>query len=105
MKVYFHGQDSGHIDARQLRRYFSDEQLCSSIEEAQVYLVLSGMYLTFGYAQKIEKELQTALERKIPILVIAPHGTPYIPVALRPFATAHCGFSQEEVSSELSDLF
>ncbi len=104
MKLYFYGQDSGHIDARQLARYFSKEELCGTLEEAELYLVLSGMYLTYGYAEKIEEELHSAAKKGIPVLVVAPHGTPYIPAALRPFASAHCGFSKEEVREATGKL-
>ena len=104
MKLYFYGQDNGHIDARQLSRYFPKEDFCNTLEETDLYLVLAGMYLTFGYAEKIEEELRLCVKEGIPVLAIAPHGTPYLPAALRPFASGHCGFSPEEVQQAAAAL-
>lgn len=100
MKLYFYGQDSCHTDAVQLKSYIS-ENLVPSLEEADCLLVLSGMYLSFGYGEKIEEEMEAAKQKGMPIYVIAPHGTSYIPARLRKFAEKHCDFSFSQVMALL----
>lgn len=72
-----------------------------SLEQAQVYVVLSGMYLTWGYPEVIRQELEQARQQGKRILVVRPYGTGYVPVRLRSYADAVCDLTQESIQKVL----
>ena len=75
----------------------TEAQEVQALPEARLYVVLSGMYLTYGYADQILTELEQAAAARMPILVVRPYGTGYVPAALRPWADEVCDFIQSAV--------
>ena len=80
-----------HDDRIQLLSFLSGHaEEAPRLEDADLYIALGGMYLTWGYREKLEQELQQARALELPILVVRPFGTGYVPAALRPYADAVC---------------
>ena len=105
MKLYLHDGKGSHIDARQVASYLKEtpDELVDRLEDADCMLVLSGMYLTYGYAEAMEAELDEAVKKALPVLTVAPHGTPYIPMKLRKYTSCHCGLTKEAVLKMLEE--
>lgn len=86
MKVCISNLGCWHSDyaiALKAMEEVKDVQFVDSIEVCDIYFCLSGMYLTYGYKEKIEEELQKAIEEDKLIYVVAPHGSNYIPKYFR----------------------
>ena len=100
MKVYLCDRDPSFIDTVQ---FYHDLQgavePAARLEDADVYVVLSGQYLMAGYKTVIEEEIDRAKRLGKPVYVLSPHGSAYIPVALRGVADRHADFVKDAMEA------
>ena len=94
-----------HDDRIQLLSFLSGHaEEAPRLEDADVYIALGGMYLTWGYREKLEQELQQASAQGLPIVVVRPFGTGYVPAALRPYADGVCSLNRASVQALIDQL-
>ena len=94
-----------HDDRIQLQSFLADLAAeAPRLEDADVYIALGGMYLTWGYREKMEQELQQARALELPILVVRPYGTGYVPAALRPYADGVCSLTRSALRQIMAQL-
>ncbi|MCL2884010.1 MAG: hypothetical protein FWF49_00815 [Oscillospiraceae bacterium] len=69
-----------------------------TLHEANACVILGGQYLMAGYKPILEADMAAAREKGIPVYAVAPHGTGYIPWALR-------GANKHAMLDEVETLF
>ena len=107
MKVCISNLGRWHSDyaiALEAMKEVKDVQVVNSIEECEIYFCLAGMYLTYGYKEKIEEELKKAMEADKIIYVVAPHGSNYIPKYFRDKKLKHIALQKNKFISLLQQI-
>lgn len=94
-----------HDDRIQLLSFLAGHaEVAARLEDADLYIALGGMYLTYGYADQILAQLEQAAAARMPILVVRPYGTGYVPAALRPYADGVCSLNRASVQALIDQL-